>query len=353
MMATSYFMTGQKSGSGGGVGFASTVQVIAPDGSVQIRPVNAHGGYVDAAIETYEYDDSLCFMDAVSDLDPGAAPLPLPETNMVTEPLAAEGFAMASWNLDENSSDGYNSIPSEGSWSWNGSTSGGDFRDAQLQTVYDNVDESSGHGSAAQLAQHAPKTSSAKTGSVLPSGRAKAAVNRATTGNSSNRVVAAAAAATTTTTAGAAATGGGDESIQSNNSFLDRVKNAFRDNQTEDQTSHGSGTNSARMATSTNAQTTSALSTAQAAATSATLSQSRATTATVPPQTLPTSLPTSPHPLPTAAAAARPPPTIPPTPPAPPAVPSAYVLLEKQLVDFVCSTHTSFLTVIFCRQLQQ
>jgi hypothetical protein len=352
MMATSYFMTGQKSGSGGGVGFASTVQVIAPDGSVQIRPVNAHGGYVDAAIETYDYDDSLCFMDAVSDLDPGAAP-PLPETNMATEPLATEGFAMASWNLDENSSDGYNSIPSEGSWSWNGSTSGGDFRDAQLQTVYDNVDESSGHGSAAQLAQHAPKTSSAKTGSVLPLGRAKAAVNRATTGNSSNRV-AAAAATTTTTTAGAAA-GGGDESIQSNNSFFDRVKNAFRDSQTEDQTSHASGTNSARMATSTNAQTTYALSTAQAAATSATLSQSRATTATVPPQTRPTSLPTSPHPLPTAAfAAARPAPTIPPTPPAPPAVPSAYVLLEKQLVDFVCSTRTHrFSPSFFCRQLQQ
>jgi hypothetical protein len=261
MMASSYFVTGQKGKTGGGggdggVGFTSTVQVIEPDGSVQIRPVNAHGGYLDAHIETYDYDDSLCFMDAVSDLDP-KLPSSAPETtNLATEqPLATEeGFAMASWNLEDNSSDGYNSIPSEGSWSWNGSTSGGGFRDGQLHTVYDTRDqqhggdESSSHGSCAHLAPHTHKTTAGGAWSV---GRTKAAVSRATTGH--NR--AANAAATTVATTGTDVTAGGDETIAVPNTLYDRIKSAFRDNQTEDnQTSHGGSTNSARMATSTNAQ---------------------------------------------------------------------------------------------------
>jgi hypothetical protein len=327
----SYFLTGQKSksggggGGGGGVGFASTVQVIASDGSAEILPVNTHGGYLDASMVRYDHDDSLCLMDAVSNLDNVYADPA--STNIATEPLPTESSAMASWNLDDNS-DGYNSIPSEGSWSWNGSTSGGgDF--SQLHTVHDTQqhggDESSDHGNAAQLGA-APKMSAKTAGGAWTVSRAKAAVNRATTGKNHAAGAGAATTVTTTSTAASAATTTLGADIASGgepNTLYNRIKSAFRDNQTEDQTSHGSS-NSARMTTSTtpNAQTpaTSALY-AQTAVTSATstLSQCRAnTTATAvpPPQTLPnaTSL-SSPPSLPTAA---RPPPA--------PAVPSACVL---------------------------
>jgi hypothetical protein len=96
---SSYFLTGQKSqsggGGGGGVGFASTVQVIASDGSAKIRPVNTHGGYLDASMERYENDDSLCFLEAVSDLDHVEADPA--STNIATEPLRRKdrGLGMA------------------------------------------------------------------------------------------------------------------------------------------------------------------------------------------------------------------------------------------------------------------
>jgi hypothetical protein len=249
----SYFLTGQESKPAGGVGFASNVQVIAPDGSVQVCPVQAHGGYLDPSMESYDFDDSLCFMDAVSDLDHGAPP---PETtNLATEQRSStEGFAMQRWNLDDNSNDGYNSIPSEGSWSWSGSTSGGEFgregrREGLLHTVYDNVktsfrdqqDDESGHGSEARLAAPAKAT-------ALSVDRAKAAVRRATTGHGSGH----AGAVTTTLATGRASVG---EHTTMPNTFYDRIKSAFRD-QTEDQTGRGGSSSSARMATPSNAQTT-------------------------------------------------------------------------------------------------
>jgi hypothetical protein len=256
-MMASYFLTGQESKPAGGVDFASNVQVIAPDGSVQVCPVHAHGGYLDPSMESYDFDDSLCFMDAVSDLDHGVPP---PETtNLATEQrLSTEGSAMQRWNLDDNSNDGYNSIPSEGSWSWSGSTSGGEFgregrREGLLHTVYDNVktsfrdrqDDESGHGSEARLAAQ-PKTTAQVT--ALSVGRAKAAVRRATTGHGSGD----AGAVTTTRATGHAGVG---EHTTTPNTFYDRIKSAFR-NQTEDQTGRGGSSSSARMATPSNAQTT-------------------------------------------------------------------------------------------------
>jgi hypothetical protein len=283
----SYVLTGQKSksiGGGGGVGFASTVQVIASDGSAKIRPVNTHGGYLDASMERYENDESLCFLDAVSDLDNVDAHSA--STDIATEPLPVEGFAMASWNLDENSNDGYNSIP-EGSWSWNGSTSGGDFTDGQLHAVYDNVktsfqdqnDDETGH--AESLTRSGTQPKNAKT--PLSLSRAKAAAHMAPSnsrGSTSDATTtlatdsAASDTATTLATGSAAsdtaattlATGsvadGAKTSLATDSNaaasietstltrrFYDRIKSAFRDD-TEDQTS----STNAHLATPTNAQ---------------------------------------------------------------------------------------------------
>jgi hypothetical protein len=64
------------SGSGGGVCFSSTVEVVAADGSVWTREMNAAGGYFDADMVEYEgeesmfLDGSMAFLDALQDHGP-------------------------------------------------------------------------------------------------------------------------------------------------------------------------------------------------------------------------------------------------------------------------------------------